>query len=50
VSRRPPLRDLGRVRRTLGREVDYVLGGELGGLANPTVIKDGRTGKILRGP
>jgi hypothetical protein len=25
-----------------------VLAGELGGLANPTVIKDGRTGKILR--
>jgi len=48
VSRRPPLRDLGRLRGTLGREVDYVLPGELGGLANPTVIKDGRTGAILR--
>jgi len=48
VSRRPPLRDLRRVRRELGRAVDYVLAGELGGLANPTVIKDGRTGRILR--
>jgi len=48
VSRRPPLRDLRRVRRALGREVDYLLGGELGGLANPTVIKDGRTGATLR--
>ena len=48
VSRRPPPRDLRRVRRELGRKVDYVLAGELGGLAKPTVIKDGRTGKVLR--
>jgi L-threonylcarbamoyladenylate synthase len=48
VSRRPALRDLTRLRRALGAEVDYVLAGELGGLANPTVIKDGRTGEILR--
>ena len=48
VSRRPPLRDVRRLRLTFGAEVDYVLGGELGGLANPTVIKDGRTGEILR--
>ena len=48
LSRRPPLRDLRRVRRALGRQVDYVLAGELGGLANPTVIKDGRSGEILR--
>jgi L-threonylcarbamoyladenylate synthase len=48
VSRRPPVRDLRLLRRELGHEVDYVLAGALGGLANPTVIKDGRTGKILR--
>jgi L-threonylcarbamoyladenylate synthase len=48
VSRRPPLRDLRVLRRELGVEVDYVLAGALGGLAKPTVIKDGRTGKILR--
>jgi len=48
VSRRPPLRDLRVLRRELGLEVDYVLAGALGGLAKPTVIKDGRTGKILR--
>jgi L-threonylcarbamoyladenylate synthase len=48
VSRRPPLRDLRVLRRELGREVDYVLAGGLGGLARPTVIKDGRTGKVLR--
>jgi L-threonylcarbamoyladenylate synthase len=48
VSRRPPLRDLRVLRRELGSEVDYVLAGALGGLAKPTVIKDGRTGKVLR--
>jgi L-threonylcarbamoyladenylate synthase len=48
VSRRPPIRSVLRLRRELGPAVDYVLAGELGGLANPTVIKDGRTGKILR--
>lgn len=48
VSRRPPLRAVRLVRRELGALVDDVLGGEVGGLANPTVIKDGRTGRILR--
>jgi L-threonylcarbamoyladenylate synthase len=48
VSRRPPLRDVRVLRRELGAKVDYVLAGALGGLAKPTVIKDGRTGKILR--
>jgi L-threonylcarbamoyladenylate synthase len=48
VSRRPPLRDLRVLRRELGREVDYVLAGALGGLAKPTAIRDGRTGKIVR--
>jgi hypothetical protein len=31
-----------RVRRALGRHVDYVLAGPLGGLAKPTTIRDGR--------
>jgi L-threonylcarbamoyladenylate synthase len=48
VSRRPPIRSILRLRRELGRQVDYVLPGALGGLAEPTVIKDGRTGRILR--
>lgn len=48
VSRRPPLREALLVRRVLGSSVDYVLGGEVGGLAKPTVIKDGRTGRIVR--
>jgi L-threonylcarbamoyladenylate synthase len=48
VSRRPPHRRLLRLRRDLGREVDYVLAGALGGLAAPTVIRDGRSGRVLR--
>ena len=48
VSRRSPLRDVRVLRRELGTKVDYVLAGALGGLAKPTVIKDGRTGEILR--
>jgi len=48
VNRRPALRAARRVRRELGSAVDYVLAGEVGGLANPTIIKDGRTGRILR--
>lgn len=48
VSRRPPHRRLLRLRRDLGRRVDYVLAGPLGDLAEPTRIKDGRSGKILR--
>jgi L-threonylcarbamoyladenylate synthase len=48
VSRRPPHRRLLRLRRDLGRQVDYVLAGPLGGLAEPTRIRDGRSGRILR--
>ena len=48
VSRRPPHRKLLSLRYELGRAVDYVLAGELGGLGQPTVIRDGRTGSVLR--
>ena len=48
VSRRPPHRRLLGLRRDLGRRVDYVLAGPLGGLAAPTTIKDGRSGRKLR--
>ena len=48
VSRRPPHRRLLVLRRDLGRRVDYVLAGALGGLAAPTAIKDGRSGRTLR--
>ncbi len=49
VSRRPPHRRLLHLRRDLGRKIDYVLAGELGGAARPTTIRDGRTGQLLRG-
>jgi L-threonylcarbamoyladenylate synthase len=48
VSRRPPHRRLLRLRRDLGSQVDYVLAGALGGLAQPTVIRDGHSGRVLR--
>lgn len=48
VSRRPPHRRLLRLRHDLGRQVDYVLAGPLGGLKDPTVIRDGRSGATLR--
>lgn len=48
VSTRPPARSALQVRRTLGAGVDWVLAGAVGGLAKPTLIKDGRTGRVLR--
>lgn len=45
---RPPLTSPLRVRRLLGSSIDYVLAGPLGGLASPTTIRDGRTGRVLR--
>jgi L-threonylcarbamoyladenylate synthase len=48
VNRRPPHRRLLRLRRDLGARIDYVLAGPLGDLAKPTVIRDGRSGRILR--
>ena len=47
-SGRPPLRRALKVRREFGGRVDYVLAGELGGLGNPTMIRDGLTGAVLR--
>jgi L-threonylcarbamoyladenylate synthase len=48
VSGRPPHRRLLRLRRDLGAKVDYILAGPLGGLLNPTAIRDGRSGLQLR--
>ncbi len=45
---RSPLMSALAVRRQLGREVDYVLAGPLGGRARPSEIRDGRTGKVIR--
>ncbi|MEO8466456.1 MAG: Sua5/YciO/YrdC/YwlC family protein [Gammaproteobacteria bacterium] len=48
VSRRAPHRRILALRHELGRTLDGVLAGELGGLGQPTVIRDGRTGRTLR--
>ncbi len=46
---RPPLLSARAVRFALGGEIDYVLAGPLGGLEQPTAIRDGQTGAYLRG-
>lgn len=48
ISGHPPLKDALRVRRLMGRQVDYVLPGSLGGQDGPTEIRDGLTGRVLR--
>ena len=48
MSRRPPHRSLLKLRRDLGRAVDYILAGPLGGEARPTPIRDARSGSTLR--
>lgn len=48
LAGRPPARSALRVRRTLGRQVDFVLGGPLGAQAKPTEIRDAASGEILR--
>jgi L-threonylcarbamoyladenylate synthase len=45
---RPPALSAAAVRRELGRDVDYILPGSLGGLARPTEIRDGLTDRIVR--
>lgn len=47
-SGRHPARSALAVRRTLGRDIDFVLAGPLGSSANPTVIRDAASGKVLR--
>lgn len=47
-SGRRPQRRLLLVRRELGRLVDYVLAGPLGDSAQPTQIRSGATGAVLR--
>jgi L-threonylcarbamoyladenylate synthase len=44
----PPARSPLRVRQQFGDAIDYLLPGPLGDLANPTTIRDGVTGKVLR--
>src|SRR5690606_18467945 len=48
TSGRPPLRSVAAVRRALGARLDDIVPGPLGGLAAPTRIRDGMTGRVLR--
>jgi L-threonylcarbamoyladenylate synthase len=45
---RPPARTALQVMLRLGRAADYVLVGDCGGRAGCSVIRDGRTGEVLR--
>ncbi|MEE8238057.1 MAG: L-threonylcarbamoyladenylate synthase [Gammaproteobacteria bacterium] len=47
-SGRPPLTRVLQVRRELGGELDDILVGPLGSLTQPTAVRDGLTGQILR--
>ena len=48
LSGHSPLRSPITVRRLLGKHVDYVVPGTVGGLKKPTEIRDARTGAVLR--
>ena len=45
---RPPARSALQVRRRLGRGVDHVVSGSLGGLTGPTAIRDALDNRLLR--
>lgn len=45
---RPPAVSASQVRAQLGGRVDFILEGPLGGLQGPTVIRDARTGEVVR--
>lgn len=44
-----PLRDYRTVKMVFGKQVDFIVPGKTGGLANPTTIRDAVTGDIIRG-
>ena len=48
-SDRPPARTALALRRQLGTAIDYLLPGPTGGAAQPTEIRDLRTGRRVRG-
>ncbi|QFY89689.1 Sua5/YciO/YrdC/YwlC family protein [Magnetovirga frankeli] len=49
ISNLPPARSPTQVRLQFARRIDYLLSGPLGGLAQPTPIRDARSGRQLRG-
>lgn len=48
VAGAPPARSYREALRRLGRDVDYVLPGRVGGLRRPTPITDAVTGAVIR--
>lgn len=47
-SAQPPARSAWEIIKTFGGGIDYILSGQLGGQRQPTLIRDARTGDILR--
>lgn len=48
VSGQPPARNAEQVQAQFKDQLDYILEGEVGGLAKPSQIRDVVTGKVLR--
>lgn len=48
ISQCPPARTALRVRKTFSTQIDYILPGQVGGLAQPTSIRDALTNQIIR--
>jgi len=48
-SGRAPARDSLTVRRYFGAALGYIVPGRVGGAARPSVIRDARTGAVIRG-
>lgn len=48
ITGQPPARSAVELEQQLGEQLDYILPGATEGLANPSLIRDGSTGAILR--
>ena len=48
LAGQPPARSFAELEQQLGTELDYILPGSTQGLANPSLIRDGSTGAVLR--
>ena len=48
ITGQPPARSATELEQQLGKQLDYILPGATQGLANPSLIRDGSTGAILR--
>ncbi|MGO4999673.1 Sua5/YciO/YrdC/YwlC family protein [Oceanisphaera sp. W20_SRM_FM3] len=48
IAGQPPARSAVELEQQLGHKLDYILPGNTQGLANPSLIRDGGTGAVLR--